>query len=274
MKRTLSRFCFFVGVVFAMFVDALCGRALAINTVMTPGEVRDGVASLHGTEAIATKNYIVVRGADDQHFKTGTVVGDAPLGILLNDEIALDEVDVVKKSIALFGIYQGTLPGVAEAAIAVDDLLTPGVGTFGRVKKLPTTPGVYWVIGKSRLTVANAGDPVSIVHCTPYKVLVCTSKTVKAGGTLAVPITARQVLMTTGGAEALTLANGVAGQRLNLVLAVDGGDGTLTPATKSGFSTIVFADAADIVDLEYVDDTVGWILVGSAGVAAPPVITA
>ena len=29
----------------------------------------------------------------------------------------------------------------------------------------------------------------------------------------------------------------------------------------------------DIADLEYVDDTVGWILVGTAGVVAPPVIT-
>lgn len=88
-------------------------------------------------------------------------------------------------------------------------------------------------------------------------------------------MTHRYVAKTTGGdAEALTLANGVPGQRLNIALVVDGGGaGTLTPTTKSGFATIVFADAGDIVDLEYVDDTTGWIIVGSAGVAAPPVIT-
>jgi hypothetical protein len=96
-----------------------------------------------------------------------------------------------------------------------------------------------------------------------------------AADVLAIPVTHRYVAKTTGAdAEALTLANGIAGQRLNIALVVDGGgDGTLTPATCSGFATIVFADAGDIVDLEYVDDTVGWILVGSAGVAAPPVIT-
>lgn len=96
-----------------------------------------------------------------------------------------------------------------------------------------------------------------------------------AADVLAIPVTKRYVAKTTGAdAEALTLANGVAGQRLNIALVVDGGgDGTLTPTTRSGFATIVFADAGDIVDLEYVDDTVGWILVGSAGVAAPPVIT-
>lgn len=104
---------------------------------------------------------------------------------------------------------------------------------------------------------------------------------VEAGGTavaadvLAIPVTHRYVAKTTGAdAEALTLANGVPGQRLNIALVVDGGgSGTLTPTTCSGFATIVFADAGDIVDLEYVDDTTGWILVGSAGVAAPPVTT-
>lgn len=96
-----------------------------------------------------------------------------------------------------------------------------------------------------------------------------------AADSLAIPVTARYVAKTTGAdAEALTLANGVAGQRLNIALVTDGGgDGTLTPATSSGFATIVFADAGDIADLEYVDDTVGWVLVGTAGVAAPPVIT-
>jgi hypothetical protein len=105
---------------------------------------------------------------------------------------------------------------------------------------------------------------------------------VQAGGTtcaadvLAIPVTHRYVAKTTGAdAEALTLANGIPGQRLNIALVVDGGGtGTLTPATCSGFATIVFADAGDIADLEYVDDTTGWVLVGTAGVAAPPVISA
>lgn len=164
----MKRILFLLSCAFASLGDALQGRRLAINAVLTPNECRDGVASLHGTEAIATKNYVVVRGADDQHFKLGTAVGNVPLGILLNDEIATDEVDVIKKNVALFGSYQGTLPGVAEAAIAVDAELTPGVGTFGRVKTLPVATGSYMVIGRSRTTVAAAGDPVSIVHCVPY----------------------------------------------------------------------------------------------------------
>lgn len=96
-----------------------------------------------------------------------------------------------------------------------------------------------------------------------------------AADVLPVPVTHRHVMKTTGAdAEALSLANGVAGQRLTIVLAVDGGgDGTLTPTTKTGFATVVFADAGDHVTLEFVDATVGWILIGAAGVAAPPVIS-
>lgn len=96
-----------------------------------------------------------------------------------------------------------------------------------------------------------------------------------AADVLAIPVTHAHVSKTTGAdAEALTLANGTPNQVLTLNLVVDGGgDGTLTPATCTGFATVVFADAGDIATFKYIDDTVGWILLGTAGVAAPPVIT-
>lgn len=95
------------------------------------------------------------------------------------------------------------------------------------------------------------------------------------GDVLAIPITHRFVSKTTGGdAEALTLANGEPGQMLTISLTTDGGgDGTLTPATCTGFATIVFADVKDTATLLYVDDTIGWILVGYYGTAAPPVVS-
>lgn len=104
---------------------------------------------------------------------------------------------------------------------------------------------------------------------------VVDASTTSAADALAIPVTARYVAKTTGDdAEALTLANGSPGQVITIALVTDGGGtGTLTPATKSGFATIVFADAGDTATLEYVDDTVGWVIVGLAGVAAPPAIT-
>lgn len=97
--------------------------------------------------------------------------------------------------------------------------------------------------------------------------------TTKAGAVLAVPITHRVVTMTTGGAEALTLADGVPNQEITLILGTDGGDGTLTPTTKTGWATIVFADVGDTAHLRFIDSTIGWVIIGLSGKAAPPVFT-
>src|SRR4051812_40206315 len=123
-----------------------------------------------------------------------------------------------------------------------------------------------WVAGD--LEFVDASDPSKKVFGIPA----ISGSTTKAGGVLTVPITARFVTMTTGGVEALTLADGVPGQEITITLGTDGGDGTLTPARKTGFATIVFADAKDTVHLRYVDDTIGWILIGYYGTAAPPVV--
>lgn len=95
-----------------------------------------------------------------------------------------------------------------------------------------------------------------------------------AADALAIPITHRAVNKTTGGdAEALTLANGAfLGQRLSITLIVDGGgDGTLTPTTASNFTTIVFSEKGQTVDLEWT--TAGWRLVGTGWVTTKPAMT-
>ncbi len=99
--------------------------------------------------------------------------------------------------------------------------------------------------------------------------------TALAADVLVIPVLNPYVSKTTGAdAEALTLADGIPGQTLIINLATDGGgDGTLTPATSTGWATIVFADAGDQAVLLYIDDTVGWVIISLTGVAAPPVIT-
>ena len=100
-------------------------------------------------------------------------------------------------------------------------------------------------------------------------------ETTSIADSLAIPVTHAYVAKTTGGdAEALTLANGKPSQILIINLTTDGGGtGTLTPATATGWATIAFADAGDQAVLMYVDDTIGWIILGVSGVAAPPAIT-
>lgn len=86
-------------------------------------------------------------------------------------------------------------------------------------------------------------------------------------GAGAVPITAGTVRLTTTGANALTLANGANGQLLTIVMVVDGGDGTLTPTTATGFTTLTFGDVGDSVTLQYFT-TLGWMIVANNGVVA------
>ena len=94
-----------------------------------------------------------------------------------------------------------------------------------------------------------------------------------AADALVIPVTHGHVSKTTGGAESLTLADGVPGQILSIILAVDGGKGTLTPATSTGWSTIEFDDVLDQAILFYVDDSAGWRIWSLTGKAGPPAHT-
>lgn len=98
-----------------------------------------------------------------------------------------------------------------------------------------------------------------------------TGSTTVAADVLVIPVTHRFVSKTTGGdAEALTLANGTFdGQLLTISLTTDGGgDGTLTPVTKTGWATCVFVTAKDTINLQWIDNTIGWIVLGVTGTAA------
>ena len=96
-----------------------------------------------------------------------------------------------------------------------------------------------------------------------------------AADALVIPTSQPYVAKVTGGdAEALTLADGEPGQVLVVNLTTDGGGaGTITPATATGWATAVLDQAGDQFVFLYVNDTMGWIIIGCSGVAACPVIS-
>jgi len=96
-----------------------------------------------------------------------------------------------------------------------------------------------------------------------------------AADELVIPVTHAYVAKTSGdNAEALTLANGKPSQLLVINLVVDGGGAcTLTPATATGWATIVFDDAFDQAVLFYVDDIAGWRIWSLTGTGGPPAHT-
>jgi len=94
-----------------------------------------------------------------------------------------------------------------------------------------------------------------------------TVATVQAlSGAGAISLNTLHTALTTTGAQAQTLANGVAGQIKTISMVVDGGDGTLTPATLAGGTTITFGDVGDSVMLIY-NTTGGWSIISNTGCA-------
>lgn len=92
-----------------------------------------------------------------------------------------------------------------------------------------------------------------------------------AAGVLAIPLNYGVVskTITSASDEAGTLANGIQGQMIKIILATKGSSGNyvLTPTTKTGYATITFNTAGDQATLLFVDNTVGWIIVGETGTA-------
>ena len=88
-------------------------------------------------------------------------------------------------------------------------------------------------------------------------------------GAVAVTGTSHEVT-TSGTGDALTLANGTAGQKLSVVYVAEGAGGDtaiITPTTLAGGGTITLTDLGDSCDLEY-HTTGGWYVLGLGGAAA------
>lgn len=82
----------------------------------------------------------------------------------------------------------------------------------------------------------------------------------------AIDLTSPVALITTTGADALTLADGYESQRLRLSMISDGGDGTLTPTNLAGGTTITFDDVGDTADLQFLSGN--WHLFGGTATLA------
>jgi hypothetical protein len=112
------------------------------------------------------------------------------------------------------------------------------------------TPGESFTLDQS----ADALVMTAAVSITGQGSTVVPVKPIAAqqalSGAGAINITSYYTAWTTTGANAGTLANGAQkGQLKKIQLIVDGGDGTLTPTSLSGGTTITFADVGDFVIL-------------------------
>ena len=173
-----------------------------------------------------------------------------------------------------------TLPDAAAATygIVVSSLAANGVdivnSVTGGTNQLifeGTADALETILQANDATVADAtielpNDSGDIAYC-PAGVVDY------AAGAGALPITHTIITYESiGGAEGLTLADGQPGQILQVNHDTDGGNGVITPATALGYTSVDLADDGDMVTFLFVD-TQGWIIIGTAGNAAPPVVT-
>tara|TARA_R110000764_G_scaffold155099_1_gene242932 strand:- start:2675 stop:3124 length:450 start_codon:yes stop_codon:yes gene_type:complete len=100
-------------------------------------------------------------------------------------------------------------------------------------------------------TNADLVDAVSINADKSVRLkgfLASTVNSVTSGGALAI-LELNNEINTTAGAIALTLADGVTGQMLNLIMVADGGDAVITPANFGNGTTLTLNDVGDSCSL-------------------------
>jgi len=85
-------------------------------------------------------------------------------------------------------------------------------------------------------------------------------------GAGAVSIKYPNTLITTTGADALTLADGIELQEKHIVMIVDGGAGTLTPTNLYNGSTLTFDDVGDSAYLKFMNGN--WVFMGGTATLA------
>ena len=126
--------------------------------------------------------------------------------------------------------------------------------------------GTLGITGNATFTAnADVGGTLDVTgNTTLDAALISTAQTLSGAG--AVNLTSLVTFLVTGAADALTLADGTAGQIKLVVMKTDGGDGTLTPSNLSNGTTITFDDVGDSALLVF--DGAAWAFVaGNATLA-------
>ena len=159
---------------------------------------------------------------------------------------------------------------LGAATIAAFDFLKPNADGSAVV----AGPGdAYSAIA---LVDAVSGDKVKVVIREGVVTIPGSSAAQQAlSGAGAIDPEVGFTVLTTTGANALTLANGTrVGQTKEILMTVDAGDGTLTPTSLSGGTTITFSNVGDFVGLVW--NGTAWVVVKrfntATGLITTPVV--
>jgi hypothetical protein len=152
----------------------------------------------------------------------------------------------------------GKLLFIVTLASASHTISYPGGITFPALWVNPKAAGTYLL----EFTTYDAGSTIYLTNKSGISYYKDSTQTLTGAG--AIDLVNGITHLVTTGANALTLADGVQGQRKVIVMITDGGDGTLTPTNPGGFSTITFNDVGDTAELLFTNSK--WYILGNRGV--------
>ena len=220
----------------------------------------------------------VVRGTADNQAKLPTATGQGLVGITEMttawSENASDlhlysenrEMNIIDFGEVWVYTEQSVVPGDAVYFRHTAD--TAPLDVIGRFRKDASGGDADLIVGASFETTTAAGGIAKVKMDAPgVGILIApdSSETLTAAGAVGVD-TGITYFDSTAGAMAMTLADGTEGQKKTMVMMVDGGDVTVTPANYDDATAIVFNDAFDACELIFTDGA--WVLQWSKGTDA------
>ncbi len=166
---------------------------------------------------------------------------------------------------AVAGVTIGGAPQLPAEWVGINGLGFDGAASGGTVRRAYIGDGSGYSFTIAKRTGSATTDVISFFdngNISTTGVYIDSVDTRSGAG--AISVTKATTQLTTTSANALTLADGTHGQIKRVVMVVDGGDGTLTPTTKTGYTTIVFNDVGDAVTLQFFT-TLGWMVLANNG---------
>jgi len=249
---------------------------LGFNVLSTAGAASKPVLKVSGVPfaGTGTTSFPLVY-INDANATASTTLSTAGTYFGVNGDGTQDLMNLMKDGVSQFkvgstGIVKfngGTLgSGGAAVTLAADNgsVTFLQYGSIGIVTLTAYNNSCNLTLAANAATATFGSGTVSMQNLTASGALIGTPQALSGAGAVNVTTTATD-FTSTGAANALTLANGTAGQFKFICHAVKGtlGTGVLTPTTCIGFTTITFNNAGDSVTLRYT--SAGWAVHGSFG---------
>ena len=189
-----------------------------------------------------------------------TVTTGASISLAFTNFPAAGNFGIVRVQVTVTNTaYTVTLPAAVSVGTGNLQGYSSGVITFNQV-------GTYTY----DFTTSNGGTTISVFDCSQNQDPIYLPSSQSLVGTAGVVnLTSTATYLTTTGASTATLATGFAGQIKTIMMAVYGGNMTITVTNAgwktSGTGTITFSAIGQAVTLQYINSK--WYCVGNNGTA-------